>query len=283
MTIRVSDLRLYLSCPRQVYFLSRGHELNEAITPEHIERLLLKELAFQFPSLSQTESLPKEVLLKERFEESLRPKESGLVGFSYSSVLAAQLDEVTDRIRTIYRNELRNISKVQLEEYKSKIDVEMIAAGLEKGIGNSGEKTIQQITPWKVQHQLYSKRFDMIGCPDKIVQIDGELFPSIIKTGNKPEYGVWKNDKLQLTAYVILVEEEFDTIVGRGLVEYCRYGDFREVHIKHTDRRKVLQILDKVQKIKGGALPERSEKAQCSSCGFMELCRTKSSLLSKFF
>lgn len=268
MTIRVSDLRLYLSCPRQVYFISRGHEHNEAITPEHIERLLLKELAFQFPSLSQTESLP---------------KESGLVGVSYSGVLAAQLDEVTDRIRTIYRNELRNISKVQLEEYKSKIDVEMIAAGLEKGIGNSGEKIIQQITPWKVQHQLYSKRLDMIGCPDKIVQINGELFPSIIKTGNKPEYGVWKNDKLQLTAYAILVEEEFDTIVGRGLVEYCRFGEFREVHIKHTDRRKVLQILDKVQKIKGGALPERSEKAQCSSCGFMELCRTESSLLSKFF
>ncbi len=274
MTIRVSDLRLYLSCPRQVYFTSRGHERNEVITPEHIERLLLKELAFQFPSLFQTEGLPKEVFLK---------KESELVGVPYSGVLAIQLDEVANRIQTIYRNELKDISEVQLEEYKSKIDVEIIATGLEKGIDNSWEMLIQQITPWKVQHQLYSKRFDMTGCPDKIIQIDGELFPSIIKTGNKPEYGIWKNDKLQLTAYAILIEEEFDTIVRRALVEYCRYGEFREANIRHADRRKVLQILDKVKKIKDGALPERSEKAQCSSCGFMELCRTESSLLSKFF
>ncbi len=268
MTIRVSDLRLYLSCPRQVYFTSRGHELNEAITPEHIEHLLLKELAFRFPSLFQTESLP---------------KESGLVGVSCSGALTAQLDEVADRIRTIYRNELKNLSEVQLEESKSNIDVDLIATGLEKGVGNSREKLIQQITPWKVQHQLYSKRFDMMGCPDKIVQIDGEFFPSIIKTGNKPEYGVWKNDKLQLTAYAILIEEEFDTIVRRGLVEYCRYGEFREANIRHADRRKVLQILDKVKKIKGGALPDRTEKVQCSSCGFIELCRAESSLLSKFF
>lgn len=264
MTVRVSDLRLYLLCPRQVYFTSCGHKLNEAIAPGHIEHLLLKELALQFPSLIG------EILEK--------PHIKGMV-----STLTTLLDDAGDRVRVIYRNELKGITEKQLLTSKSKIDIELIAMGLEKSTVELGGGLTQQITPWKVQHQVYSKRLDMIGCPDKIVQINGELFPSIIKTGNKPEYGVWKNDKLQLTAYAILIEEEFDAMVGRGLVEYCRYGDFREVHIRHTDRRKVLQILDKVQKIKGGALPDRTEKTQCSSCEFIELCRTESSLLSKFF
>lgn len=54
--IRVSDLRLYLSCPRQIYFMSRGHEL-KIDRVEYVEHLLLRGLAFQFPRLVKEERL----------------------------------------------------------------------------------------------------------------------------------------------------------------------------------------------------------------------------------
>ena len=51
-TVRVSDLLQYMICPRYVYFISRGHEFQ----PERgAERSVLKEVAFSFPEIIQSQ------------------------------------------------------------------------------------------------------------------------------------------------------------------------------------------------------------------------------------
>jgi len=57
-----------------------------------------------------------------------------------------------------------------------------------------------------------------------------------------PENGVWSSDRLQLTAYSILVEEKYNSVVEKGFVEYVRWGHVRPVIIKRHERRKVLQV-----------------------------------------
>ncbi|RLG29892.1 recombinase RecB, partial [Methanosarcinales archaeon] len=98
-----------------------------------------------------------------------------------------------------------------------------------------------------------------------------------------PEYSVWKSDRVQLAAYAMLIEEEFETTVKRGFVEYIRTAEFRESQIRKRDKALALQILKRVKRIKGGVFPEKGENAHCDSCVFEEMCETKKTLLSKLF
>ncbi|HIH37100.1 MAG TPA: Dna2/Cas4 domain-containing protein [Methanocellales archaeon] len=124
----------------------------------------------------------------------------------------------------------------------------------------------------------------MVGRPDKLILIDGEVIPSIIKTGDMPRrQSIWGYDRLQLTAYAVLVEEEFEVSVKQGFVEYVRFGELRDVKIKLWDRKRVLLMLTKVKKVMDGTLPDKSKRALCNHCGFVDMCNTRKSLLSKFF
>ncbi len=109
------------------------------------------------------------------------------------------------------------------------------------------------------------------------------VVPSIIKTGNIPANGVWGGDRLQLTAYSILIEEKYNALVRNGFVEYARYGQVRQVVIKRHDRRKVLQVREKIKKIQDGLMPEKPADAPCEYCGFTEMCEVKPTLASRFF
>ena len=45
----VSDLLLYVNCPRKVYFINRGYELFPEMNGQRLERMILKELSLTFP------------------------------------------------------------------------------------------------------------------------------------------------------------------------------------------------------------------------------------------
>jgi CRISPR-associated exonuclease Cas4 len=130
---------------------------------------------------------------------------------------------------------------------------------------------------------LRSTKFELTGSPDRMVKINESFIPSIIKTGKMPENGVWQGDRLQLTAYSILVEEKYSSIIEKGFVEYARWGIVRPVVIKRHERRKVLRVRERIKKIQDGFMPERPTDAPCQYCGFTGICDVKSTLASKFF
>jgi CRISPR-associated exonuclease Cas4 len=66
-------------------------------------------------------------------------------------------------------------------------------------------------------------------------------------------------------------------------VEYARWGKVREVTIKRHERRKVLQLRDRVRKIEEGFMPEKPVDASCENCVFKGICDVKSTLASRFF
>ncbi|MDI6888453.1 MAG: Dna2/Cas4 domain-containing protein [Methanocellales archaeon] len=253
MTVRASDIVLYMSCPRQAYFVSRGYKLDRVIATEYVEHLLLKELAYRFPLLIKNDDLGE---------------------------LPAYLNDIANDAQ----GDLSAIEKSQIMDAISNIDVDGIIAGMENAIGVLGKDVLlQRIVPWKKEYLMHSRRLDMSGRPDKLVLINGEILPSIIKTGNKPEYGVWKDERIQLAAYALLVKETFNNPVNCGLIEYARYGEFRDVNIKHADKRIALRIKNGVQKVIDGPLPDKPRKVPCESCAFIDLCRVKKSLLSSLF
>lgn len=251
--IAVSDITVFLKCPRMCYFINNGHNLVKDITPAYMERLVLKELALSYvPAFNSGDAL---------------------------SFLDEELNRLSGEIRVIYRNELTGIDEDTLADAVTAVRSSLgnICSNISSGGGfYAGDFVHDDLV-------LCSPKSGLTGSPDRLVKINDGLVPSIIKTGNMPQNGVWQGDRLQLTAYSILVEEKYNSVVERGFVEYARWGEVREVVIKRHERRKVLQIRDKIRKIRGGVMPEKPEDAPCEYCGFTGMCDVKPTLASRFF
>ncbi len=251
--IRVSDITVFLKCPRMCYFTNNGHNLVKDITPAYIERLILKELALSYGSAFGTEDAV--------------------------SFLDEELNRLSTEIRVIYRNELSGIDEDTLAN--SVAAVRSCLGDICSNLSSNGDFYANELV--QDEPVVCSEKFGLSGSPDRLIKINDAFVPSIIKAGNMPQNGIWQGDRIQLTAYSILVEEKYNSVVERGFVEYARWGKVRAVVIKRHERRKVLQIRDKIKKIQGGFMPEKPKDAPCEYCGFTGMCDVKSTLASRFF
>ncbi|MCX9075882.1 MAG: CRISPR-associated protein Cas4 [Candidatus Methanoperedens sp.] len=251
--IRVSDINVYIKCPRMCYFLQRGHEFKRDASPGYLERLILKELALTYNSAFSAKNK--------------------------LSHLNDELDRISGEIPVIYRTELPAIDDDSLASAVS--NVRSCLENICSNLPSNGD--FYSDYSFHVEPLLKSEKFGLTGSPDKLIGINEGHVPAIIKTGSMPETGVWQSDRLQLTAYVILVEENFKLPVDRGFVEYARWGKVREIAIKRHERRKILQIKDRIRKIQEGVMPEKPENAPCDHCSFEKMCDVRSTLTSRFF
>ncbi len=193
------------------------------------------------------------------------------------SFLDNELDRISDEIHIIYRTELSEIDARTLADSVANVRscLENICLNLASNDFYASDVVDEPL--------LQSEKLGLSGSPDRLMKINGELVPSIIKTGNMPQNGVWGSDRLALTAYSILVEEKYNSSVEKGFVEYARWGMVREVLIKRHERRKVLAVRDRIKKIHEGFMPEKPRDAPCEHCGFTSICDVKSTLASRFF
>lgn len=251
--IRVSDLTIYLKCPRMSYFTNKGNDLIQDVTSGYLESIILKELALTYGSIIDREDR--------------------------LSLINMELDRILKDIRVIYRAELEDIDNLTLERAIS--SVRSCAGNISSNIEK--HQDFYLINPVIMEQLLESSKIGLTGTPDKLIQTKDGMVPSIIKTGRIPDNGVWKNHRFQLTAYAILIEEIYGSNVAKGFVEYARYGIVREVKIKKHERRRILQVRERIKKIKQGFMPERPEDAPCETCGFNGKCDVRSSLASRLF
>ena len=251
--IKVSDITTYLKCPRMCYFMHKRDKLTQTKTPEYLQRLLIKELALTYCAAAGT-------------EEKL-------------TILNNELDRLERDICVIYRNELAGIDDGVIADSISTVRSYLgdISLNLSSYIDFYSNGSFQ------VEPLLLSEKFGLIGSPNRLLKIDETVIPSIIKTGNIPENGVWQNDRLALTAYSLLVEEKYHCASNGGFVEYARWGKVREVTVKTNERRKVLEVIERIKKIQNGFMPEKPEKAPCEFCGWSDICDVRSTLASRFF
>ncbi len=250
--IRVSDLTTYLKCPRIAYFINRGHDLKlDLINPE---RIILKELALVYPlAVGKKAEIP------------------------ILDTLKGELDRISNEIHAIYRAELAGINEEIVVNSVTGVQSYLpeISSNLPADFYSNPDVDYEPV--------LQSEKFGLTGTPDKLVTVNGQILPSIIKTGKMPENGIWSSDRLQLTAYSMLVEEKYNSVVERGFVEYAKWGEVREVAIKRHERRKIFQIIEKIKKIQQGSMPEKPGNASCEACGFIDMCEVKPTLASRFF
>ncbi|MGB9926827.1 MAG: Dna2/Cas4 domain-containing protein [Methanosarcina sp.] len=263
--ISVSDLLLYMNCPRKVYFVSRGFELLPEMDASRLERILLKELSLAYPEIVKKCSLNADNLVLE---------------------LELALSQTYIDLPILFPGEMEGISKEISDEAEARARAKIpeIAANLFRAVEEYGkEPMLAALTPVKVEPFLSSEKLNLRGIPSKLICFEGEEVPSILKPGNCPEMGVWASDRIHVAALVLLLEAQKEKEVPFAFVEYVSYGLLRRVVIRSSDRREVLQTCRRVQKIKEGLLPEKKEEKFCKECNFSEHCISNPSLMSKFF
>jgi CRISPR-associated exonuclease Cas4 len=263
--VNVSDLVLYISCPRRVYFASRGFELFPEVDATRVERMLLKELSLNYSEAVKNYSLNADTLCKD---------------------LEIALARICTDLPLLFPHQLAGIDREILHEGEARARARIpgIAANLLGAIEEYGkEPMLAALTPVKTEPFLSSEKLNLKGVPSKLICFEGAQVPSILKSGSCPEQGVWASDRVHAAAFVLLLEAGSEKEVPFAFVEYVSFGLLRKVIIRSSDRREVLQIRRDVEKIKAGFMPERKEEKFCKECSFLEYCTSEPSLMSKFF
>lgn len=258
--IRVSDVSNYLKCPRIVYYTYQDYKPEMTTSTAYIASLLVKEMAWSFAEIIASENLDND--------------------------LEMLLEDSALNLAAIYRDEIQNLNDEVLTESIELVRSWLgdIKAGIIDSIENFKiDRLVCMLTSHSTEPVLYSEKYRLSGTPDRVLMLDKAISLSIIRTGKAPETGIWKNDRIRLTALSILVEEEYDCVVDRSICEYARYGIVREVQIKRADRRKVLALASRIRKIRSGKLPQRPNNPPCDYCGFESFCQVTPTLASRFF
>ncbi|RJS72305.1 MAG: Dna2/Cas4 domain-containing protein [Candidatus Syntrophoarchaeum sp. WYZ-LMO15] len=247
--LRVSDIPVYLSCPKKLYFSYRG----EKIEPEGealLESIFYKELSFRLHEI-------------EDFEEDVR--------------------SLFDELPVIYPEKIGKLDPPVLEAFRDRI---ISSCGRIKEAAGEVMAFYEKkgVCILETGRYVLSRRLLLSGSVDKVVRMkDGTVAPVSVRSGRAPSDGVWKGDRMRIAAYSILLGEELGDNLSIGLVEYIREGIVREVKIRDYDRRRVLRVLRMMRRIKQGTIPDGAHTVECKNCPVRDECVVERSLLSRFF
>jgi len=123
---------------------------------------------------------------------------------------------------------------------------------------------------------LSSGNLGLQGNVDCIIKTaSGEYVPVDYKNMASDKGRVWMDHKYQLVAYALLVEENFDTVVRRGFVNYIPETLILRLEITPTMKSYVKRVLGHIKRIiKEEELPPiRVAKQKCTGgCGHKQTC-----------
>jgi CRISPR-associated exonuclease Cas4 len=121
---------------------------------------------------------------------------------------------------------------------------------------------------------LKDPQLELIGMCDKIEISDGKYYPVIIKNSNPPLKGVWDQDAIELVACAILIEEEFETDVYVGFVDYDKIGERRPVVMDVNLRKGLFDVMREVKEITDNKkLPNvKKNPRKCDTCEYIDIC-----------
>lgn len=184
-------------------------------------------------------------------------------------------------IRTI-EEEIERIDRIQEIKMNLKTEIyynlKILSLKTKKAI-LLNQKDGSQISELFFPTAMYSylmrdTQLDIVGTCDKIEIIDGRYFPISIKSSNPPLKGVWDGDAIELIAAALLIENEFDTEVFVGFVDYLKLGERRVVVMDANLRKSFFRILNEIDDIiTNEIMPEiKKDNKKCHKCAYNLIC-----------
>jgi CRISPR-associated protein Cas4 len=148
-------------------------------------------------------------------------------------------------------------------------ELEMRAKAVKKtlAIGFIGKQLWRNLSPkYLTEFQITSPELGLKGRIDR-VKLESAILPYEIKTRDE----VYENDKIQLAAYSLLLEDEFKKKINKGVIETKKRQE--EILITQEMKSKVLEIADKIRAMEtDGEAGFQNNFNKCKSCRLRKEC-----------
>ncbi|MGG6293640.1 CRISPR-associated protein Cas4 [Leptolyngbya sp. AN02str] len=132
----------------------------------------------------------------------------------------------------------------------------------------------QREDTWQVRAVwLKSERYRLIGKSDLIEESDGQWFPVEYKRGHRGEFD---NDKLQVCAQALCIEEMTGQSVTLGYIYYAQSHQRQPVEITPELRQQAIATIEAVHHIlTTGEMPPAVYSPRCKGCSLYSQCLPK--------
>ncbi len=271
--ISVSALSSYLYCPRKLFLeyvlkiskppkdvLLKGtirHETHEEINRE--EESLVREIKKQ-DTLKDVQEMYKKKY-SEILRRCIRKYKKDLLG------LELDLGKTFKEMWPFILNE-STIRSTNAFSFSQKHDI-------------YGEELWKKLTPKIIsEFSLESNNLGLRGRIDQIQVYEKEYVPIELKTGKTPKKGVWPGHKIQIGAYLLLLQEKKDKEIKEGYVRYLDANESRQVTMNPFFRDEIIELIQKVKKLLNSKeIPPFSDNEnKCNVCELKENCYDKGKL-----
>jgi len=138
-----------------------------------------------------------------------------------------------------------------------------------------GEELWEKLIPKiKSEVKIKSINLGLSGIIDQLEIYPSGIVPLELKTGKMPNEGVWPGHKVQIGAYALLLEEQYNASVVEGFVVYLDANERRQIHINEFLKLEIKELIKKVNN-----LLESKELSgfcgnenKCNACGLKDDC-----------
>ncbi|MBQ9025841.1 MAG: CRISPR-associated protein Cas4 [Methanobrevibacter sp.] len=260
--INVSAIRSYMYCPMKLYLQSHVDQSENSAIELNLE---LKKIKIDTQDLIQKNmrKLKKEMNIAQ-IEDTLSENVANYLESTFSSIQNLDLGLTNDQIIEINNETYFNI---KLQALKSKQAMELL--------GKNGFGIVDMFFPnCMYSYLLKDQRLELIGLCDKIEIVDGKYYPISIKHSNPPLKGVWDQDAMDLAANAVLIEEEFETEIFVGFVEYSKINERRPVVMDVNLRKSLFNTINEVKEIEyNKKVPTvKINDRKCGNCEYKNIC-----------
>lgn len=123
---------------------------------------------------------------------------------------------------------------------------------------------------------LTSKKLKLQGVLDCVIRSGGEYIPVDYKNMESNKGKPWIDHKYQLVAYALLLEENYNTVVKRGYINYIPEKLAIKIDITPTLKTHIKRIITQIEETikKEKPPPIRVAKEKCTGgCGYKWVCK----------
>ncbi|HYD04019.1 MAG TPA: CRISPR-associated protein Cas4 [Alphaproteobacteria bacterium] len=276
--VTATQLSSYLYCPRKLFMTTvlslesppKEELVKGKIWHETFELINTGEEAI-VSSISEKKSYPELFdIYRKYYSKYLRnaiiKNKSGLKEFNLSMI------ELFKDYWPGFENEAKNRA-LNLSNFMNKHEV-------------YGQELWKILTPKILSEQYYkSEKLNLSGVIDVIeihntLQDDKKIYlPIELKTGKVPSKGMWDGHRVQLAAYIMLLEDKgYEST--EGVLQYKDADDRRVLQMNSLLRDEVLDLIRAVNKlISDFTLPDYVDnRNKCKTCPFKETCYNSSEM-----
>ncbi len=256
--VSVTDLSSYLYCPRVLYqqkVLGYQEKLNKY--------MILGAIRHNFHDMAN------------KYEESI--------------ILRLPTQASKDEITAIYSETYQNLLRVAVKNHGKSLALfdlapetvitELLPIGASEAAERAGNvytfsyrhnvfgsELWQLLTPKILTEvRVRSQMLRLKGVVDRIEVYENSVLPIELKTGKMANEGVWPSHRVQVAAYMMLLQEKFNKPVGQAVISYLDHNTSKTITLNPYMELEVGELTEKVTRLmQSKIIPKPCGRESCS-------------------